>query len=335
VNRRAALSGLLATLAACAATDSGGDDPPAGDGSAAAGGRLLPRTVWAPEGRPRAVILALHGFNDHRRAFALFGPWAAAHGILLEAYDQRGFGENPDRGLWPGSRVLVADAIARLRELRESHPGVPLHLLGTSMGAAVAALAAARAPAAADSVILSAPAVWGGAAMNPFYRAVLWVAARLFPDLRLTGESLKRQATDNLEVLRELARDPLFIRRTRLAAIEGVVGLMGEAWDAAGALRLPTLVLVGRRDEIVPVDVQLAFARRVASDACTLAVYPEGWHMLLRDLQRERVYADIAAWIAGSPLPSGLARPCHGTGLAAAVPGRDIAGAPRAAARVP
>ncbi len=334
MNRRAALSGLLASLAACAATDSG-DALHGGDGGAATPGRLLPRTVWAPEGRPRAVILALHGFNDHRRAFALFGPWAAAHGILLEAYDQRGFGENPDRGLWPGSRVLVADALARLRTLRRDHPGVPVHLLGTSMGAAVAALAAAREPTTADGVILSAPAVWGGAAMNPFYRAVLWVAARLFPDLRLTGESLKRQATDNLEVLRELARDPLFIRRTRLAAIEGVVGLMGEAWDAAGELRLPTLVLVGRRDEIVPVDVQLAFARRVASDACTLTVYPEGWHMLLRDLQRERVYADIAAWIAGSPLPSGLARPCHGTGLAAAAAGRDIAGAPRAAARVP
>jgi alpha-beta hydrolase superfamily lysophospholipase len=295
----------------------------------------LPRSVWAPAGQPRAIILALHGFNDYRRTFALFGPWAAARGLLVEAYDQRGFGENPDWGLWPGYEVLVDDALARLAALRLSHPGVPLHLLGTSMGAAVAAMAAARSPTAAESVILSAPAVWGGAAMNPFYRAVLSIAARLFPDLQLTGESLKRQASDNLELLRELARDPLFIRRTRLAAIAGLVELMGKAWDAAEQLRLPTLVLVGARDQIVPVAVQLAFAARITAAPCTLVVYPDGWHMLLRDLQRERVYADIDAWIAAAPLPSGLARPCRGEGLAAAPAARDMAWAPRVSARMP
>lgn len=297
--------------------------------------RSLPTSVWAPAGEPRAVILALHGFNDYRRAFALFGPWAAEHGILVEAYDQRGFGENPDRGQWPGGDRLVADARTRLLDLHRRHPDRPIFLLGVSMGAAVATLAARDPPVPLRGVILSAPAVWGGAAMNPFYRAVLWLAARLFRDLRLTGESLKRRASDNLEVLRELARDPLFIKRTRVAAIEGLVGLMGEAFDAAPALERPTLVLVGERDEIVPPRVQLDFAARIASRDCTLAVYPEGWHMLLRDRQRQRVYADIAAWMAGAEPPSGFARPCRADGLAGVAATADIAAAPRPAARSP
>lgn len=319
------MAALCAALGACTFADRAASIPPPLTAPGA-----LPSTVWAPQGAPRAVVLALHGFNDHRGAFALFGAWAAARGILVEAYDQRSFGENPDRGHWPGTAVLVADAQARLHDLHRRYPDVPVFLLGTSMGAAVAILAATdKPPAFLAGVILSAPAVWGGTAMNPFYRAVLWLAARLFPDLRVTGESLKRQASDNLEVLRALARDPLFIRQTRIAAIEGLVELMGDAFLAAGRLALPVLILVGQRDQIIPVDVQLDFARRVQSAHCTLMLYPEGWHLLLRDLQRQRVYADIEAWMEGLPAPSGLARACRESGLAARPATADIADTPR------
>ncbi|GBD44496.1 Monoacylglycerol lipase [bacterium HR40] len=322
---------LVLVLAACALT--AGDERTAPRPAATP---PLPTSLWAPPAEPRAAILALHGFNDYRRAFELFGSFAAERGIAVEAFDQRGFGENPDRGRWPGSARLVADARARLLALHRQYPGVPVYLLGVSMGAAVAALAVAEQPPPfLAGVILSAPAVWGGQAMNPFYRGLLWIAARLFPDLELTGESLKRQASDNLEVLRALAADPLFIKRTRIAAIEGLVRLMGEAFAAAPRILSPVLVLVGERDQIVPVDAQLAFARAIGSEDCTLVVYPEGWHLLLRDRQRERVWRDIEAWLFGEPLPSGLARPCAERDLAAAGSGREIDGAPRLPARTP
>ena len=72
----------------------------------------LPLRRWLPEGKPRAVVLALHGFNDYSNAFADAGPVFAAHGIALYAYDQRGFGAAPAPGRWPGSRRLVDDALA-------------------------------------------------------------------------------------------------------------------------------------------------------------------------------------------------------------------------------
>src|SRR5689334_4969782 len=100
-------------------------------------GARLPLRVWLPEGRPRAMILALHGFNDYSNAFA--GPAAqwAKEGIATFAYDQRGFGQAPMRGRWPGAAVLAGDLATASRLLREHHPGVPLYLLGESMGGAV------------------------------------------------------------------------------------------------------------------------------------------------------------------------------------------------------
>lgn len=66
-------------------------------------GAALPLSVWRPQGTPRAVVLALHGFNDYRLAFAEVGPFLAARDIATYAYDQRGFGATEQRGIWPGT----------------------------------------------------------------------------------------------------------------------------------------------------------------------------------------------------------------------------------------
>lgn len=272
---------------------------------------LTSERSWLPEGPPRAVVLALHGFNDYSRAFEEFGAVASAAGFAVHAFDQRGFGANADAGFWPGQAVLTSEVERRIAELRRHHPGTPLFLLGESMGAAVAIATLVREePPDVDGVILSAPAVWGGDQMSDFYRASLWLAARVVPDLRLTGKGLERQASDNIEMLRALGSDPLVIKGTRVAAIGGLVELMDLAYGEAARLDAPLLILGGERDEIVPPQVFIALIERVAATPCTAIIYPEGWHLLLRDHQRALVYDDVLAWIDGASPPSGLARPC-------------------------
>ncbi len=266
-------------------------------------------------------MLAVHGLNDRKAAFARFGRWARDRGLLVVAYDQRGFGEWADRGFWPGEEVLVTDLIRRTRALARTYPDVPRYLLGHSLGAAVVIAAAAREPELpVDGLVLVAPAVWGGERFPALYRLLLELAAELWPGLEVSGRRLGRRASDNDAALRELARDPHFLKTTRLATLLGTVRLMDRAWAAAPQLRGRVLVLVGARDEIVPPDAQIAFARRIAVPDCTLLVYPAGWHLLLRDLQRQRVYGDIRAWIRREVPPSGLAEPCRGSGVAPVEP---------------
>lgn len=296
--RPAALLAVL-LMASCA-----GSDPPevAPDDVA--------RRAWTPDEPPQAVILALHGFNDYSAAFEGFASHAAEHGIAVHAYDQRGFGTNPDAGHWPGTGVLIADLGRARAKLRASYPDAPLYLLGESMGAAVIMAAAAEAPLEADGVILVAPAVWGGDQLNPLYRATLWLASKIAPGWTFTGERVDVLPSDNLDMLRAMARDPNVIKATRVDAIAGLVELMDRAVEGADALAGPLLVLIGARDEIVPPEAQVALLQRLDAEPCREVVYPEGYHMLLRDLQREVVWADILAWIDGEALPSGLAEPC-------------------------
>jgi acylglycerol lipase len=270
-----------------------------------------PHRVWLPEEPPRAVILALHGFNDYSNAFERFGHYAVEHGVAVHAYDQPGFGAQRGAGRWPGIPALLAELRREHQRIVELHPERPVYLLGESMGAAVLIAAAARdeLPEVAGT-ILSAPAVWGGEQLNPIYRASLWLAVRFVPGLTLTGRDLGIMASDNIEMLRGLGADPMVIKSTRIDAVAGLVALMDTAHVHAGAVPGPLLVLGGAQDQIVPPRAHAATLERLTAAPCTEVVYPDGWHMLLRDLQRQVVWDDILAWIDGEPLPSGQAGEC-------------------------
>lgn len=274
-------------------------------------GAQLPLRAWEPEDAPRAVILALHGFNDYSNAFEDAGQIWADHGIATYAYDQRGFGGAPNRGLWAGNDAYVEDLRMVARLLRDHHPGVPFYILGESMGGAVVMLAmASDSPPQADGIILVAPAVWGRDYM-PFYQtASLWMAAHTFPWVRLTGEGLSIRPSDNIEMLRKFSRDPMVIKETRIDAVHGLVDLMDAALAVAPKFDKRSLILYGRKDEIVPDNPTFAMIKQLPRHnppIHTVAIYDHGYHMLLRDLQGEKVIRDIMAWIDNpdAPLPSG------------------------------
>lgn len=271
-------------------------------------GARLPLAVWPAAGGPRAVVLALHGFNDYRRAFDETGAYLAGQGYTVFAYDQRGFGETMGAGAWFGEQRLAADVRLALALIRQRHPGLPLYLLGESMGAAVALLALADPSSPpADGLVLLAPAVWGRETMPWLQRAALWLAAHSFPRTTLSPRGLNIRATDNDAALKKLREDPLVIKDTRVEALWGLTNLMDQALTLWPPAALPTLILYGARDQIIPRRPTCRWlAARPHAEQHRLAVYAEGWHMLTRDLQANTVLADIAAWLAdpAAPLPS-------------------------------
>ncbi|HKY18656.1 MAG TPA: alpha/beta fold hydrolase [Rhizomicrobium sp.] len=267
-------------------------------------GFRLPLRHWDAEGgKPRAVIVALHGMNDYSNAFDMPGKVWAKLGITTLAYDQRGFGRSDRPGLWAGSDTMRTDLSDALAAARARYPGIPVFALGESMGGAVVLTAlASPEPPAADGVILVAPAVWSRADMPLTYRAALYLAAHLLPGMILSNNAARRLVritpSDNESMLRALGRDPLFQKKTRTDALFGLVNLMDEARSAPGAIRNapPMLFLYGANDQIIPAKPTEAVIAALDSKA-RVKRYEQGWHMLLRDLQGENVSRDVADWV--------------------------------------
>lgn len=284
-------------------------------------GLSLPLRAWLPHDQtdphrpsaPRAVILALHGMNDYSNAFDEPGKYWSERGVAVFAYDQRGFGHAPDAGYWAGTDAMADDLSTATRLLRQRYPQTPLYLLGESMGGAVSIAAMTR-PAAppVDGIILSAPAVWGRADMNIFQRSALFLASYTMPWMTLTGQGLNIMPSDNLDMLRALSRDPLVLKETRVDAVHGLCDLMDEAAEKAADLHGPVLMLYGKNDQVVPAEPTYRAMHALPDPSApqVKALYANGYHMLLRDLQARLVWDDVLAWIANpkAPLPSGADR---------------------------
>jgi len=259
-------------------------------------GYRLAFSVWRAA-KPSAVIVALHGMNDYGEAFAMPAKFWAENGITTYAFDQRGFGRTEGNGRWPGSETMVADTREFIALVRAHHRGLPVYLIGESMGGAVAILATGAGDASgAQAVILVSPALLGWSHLSFAERAALWSMMQFSPGSQLTGQGLDRQPSDNIPVLEALGRDPYVIKRTRVDAVYGLVDLMEQAWQRAPAVTLPALVVYAGDDQVVPSQPieDLVHSMSNVRARC----YADGFHMLLRDIKGMRAWREILGYIA-------------------------------------
>jgi alpha-beta hydrolase superfamily lysophospholipase len=272
-------------------------------------GARLPLRSWVSAGPPRAVIVAVHGLNLHSGAFDALGAFLAADGFLVYAFDQRGFGHAPQYGIWAGGDRMADDVWQVARLVRERHPGIPLYGFGESMGGAVFLRALQRHPPRwVDAVVLSAPAVWGRDEMRMYQRMPLNALAHSWRSLKLSGSVTGRKPSDDPATLQALHEDPLVIHRTRVDVLFGLADLMDAVTLEPMMPSVPTLVLYGAHDEIVPAEPMCSWLETLGSSPeWQVALYPSGWHLLTRHLDAARVLADLAAWFErpGASLPSG------------------------------
>ena len=319
--RGAAFAGLLtALLAACAPLKQHAGFPGPGFGGPGLGwrdfvsfdGARLGMQHWDAAGEPWAVVIGLHGMDDYSNTFHLAAEHWAGEGISTYAYDQRGFGRSPQRGVWPGVQLMDEDLRTFAALIRQRFPHAIVAVAGVSMGGAVAIDAfASERPPTADRLVLLSPAVWGWSSQPVAYRAALWSLAHTAPGLVLNPPSFITshiRASDNTAELIRMGRDPQLIWGARADALYGLMNLMQRGWAETGRLTVPTLYAYGAKDHIIPKEAAFHAAAALPPGDRT-AYYARGYHLLLIDLENPLVWDDVAAFLRDpkASLPSGAA----------------------------
>lgn len=290
-------------------------------------GARLGLTTWTAKEEPWAVVVAAHGMNDYANAFHFAAREMASQGVTTYAYDQRGFGRSPGRGIWAGAELMSEDLRTVTALVRARHPHAILAVVGESMGGSVAAVAFASAnPPPADRLLLLAPGVWGFKSQPLPNKTLLWLAAtftaaKVYTPPRWVTDRI--YPTDNREELIAMGRDRLMIWGARSDTLYGLVKLMDKAAERVGKDSVPTFYLYGANDQIIPKNAAFRAVKGLQPSDRS-AYYAAGHHLLTRDRQRAVVIADMLSFIRepSAPLPSG----------APPIPGAVADGASRRAA---
>jgi acylglycerol lipase len=260
---------------------------------AASDGADVPYRLWLPE-RPRAALLLLHGCCDYSGAFDSVGAKLARAGFAVMAYDQRGFGATRSRGSWAGGERLMRDVGEAAQFFRTRlRPGLPFFVLGESMGGAVAIHAAAQLDLA--GLVLMAP----GALSSPFRRSLyawlLYFFRKIVGKAELVVERLNSSDLSASAAIRLLS-DPMVMRSMNAELLDGVITLAYSAVEVASRVTVPTLTMVGAKDDLLRRDCILQLHQNLAGPK-SWADIKDGPHLLLHWTRGTEVLRTARRWI--------------------------------------
>lgn len=277
----------------------------ASDRIVAADGLKLPTRAWLPDDdAPRAAIVLVHGLGEHVGRYDALATRMVRAGYAVHGYDQRG------HGYAQGARAqvrrfedLIADLAQFVATVRAWHPDEPLVLFGHSMGGVVVLRALQTEAVRADLLVLSSPALRDGTDVPAWVRAMVARLAEPFPSLptvRIDAAALSR---DPAEVA-AYRQDPAVFHgavKARLATQMAKHGALAIA--EAARLRAPLLIVHGKEDRLARPGTSGELQRALQGHDATLELYDEGPHELFHDPLRDRVTADVLAWL-DAKLPS-------------------------------
>ncbi|MCR4762455.1 MAG: lysophospholipase [Lachnospiraceae bacterium] len=100
---------------------------------------------WIPEGEPKAILQIVHGMSEAIERYDEYATWMAERGIMVIGNDHLGHGKTKtEKGTWgyfckrDPATVLVRDVHRLKKIVQEERPGVPIIIMGHSMGAMIA-----------------------------------------------------------------------------------------------------------------------------------------------------------------------------------------------------
>jgi len=261
------------------------------------GTRLYYRASSA-DSRPRAVVVFVHGFGDHGGRHPHLFSGLAANGISLYAPDLRGYGRSAgQRGFISDWADYRQDVGLFMDLVGQRGTGLPLFLMGHSMGGLIALEYALRRPEDLRGVIASSPAV-GELGVPPWKMALGRLLSRIWPRFSMNAGLDASGLTRDPKIAEQIEEDPLSHGRGTARLAQEISRSLSWTREHASELRVPLLVLLGLGDTVVRPEAGRGVFEQVRLADKSLLEYEGAYHELDNDLCRDRVVADIADWIA-------------------------------------
>ncbi|WP_235505197.1 alpha/beta hydrolase [Variovorax sp. Root318D1] len=248
-------------------------------------------------GRSRGVVVLVHGLGEYAGRYKALAERLRGWGFAVWAHDHHGHGESSGaRGGLPSELRLVDDLARVIDDARRENPGLPLVLLGHSLGGLVAASLVARGVRSVDGLVLSSPGLDPG--LNKFQKALLAVLPRIAPGLRVGNGLDDNFLSHDRAVVQAYRDDPLTHDRIggRLARFLAHEGALVQ--QVAAHWPVPTLLIYAGDDRLVVPAASRAFAEAAASGGMVEArCFESLYHEIFNEVDAGPVFAALQRWL--------------------------------------
>lgn len=259
----------------------------------------VPYRAWLPVNQPKEVLLCVHGLGFSSASYSEFGHSMAGRGYAVYALDVRGFGQ------WAKKKgqdtvnfeACLDDLEQALLKLRKAYPGVPVFMVGESMGGAIALAVTARHPELVDGLISSVPS------SDRFYKlgGEIVVGAHYLqdPDKKINPEIINK-ITDDEQMRKQMEKNSLNRLELSPKELKQFETFMKGNFDSAHLVeRQPVLMMAGFKDKLVKPEGTIELFNALSSQDKLLWIVGGGEHLLLEEGQfTEQLAKLLNVWIS-------------------------------------
>ncbi|MDQ2880852.1 MAG: lysophospholipase [Actinomycetota bacterium] len=272
-------------------------------------GRSTYWQAWLPSDPARAVVTIVHGIHEHSSRYAHVGSRLADANLAVYAADHRGHGRSGGRRANIERMALIVDDLSSFVHFAaQRHPGLPVFMVGHSLGGLIALHYATEPHATAephateplvllDGLVVSGPAVevMVGSALQ---RRLAGVLSALVPNLGVATIGAEQKISRDPAVVRAYREDPL-VYRGKIKARTGaeVLATMESLPARLPRLTVPLLLLHGTDDQICALTGSMMVHDAVSSPDKTLRRYQGLYHEVFNEPEREQILTDLLCWL--------------------------------------
>ncbi|MCU1628886.1 MAG: alpha/beta hydrolase [Pseudonocardia sp.] len=257
----------------------------------------LPGRAADDTGGPTGVVLISHGIGEHSGRYGGVADTLTPDGWAVYGLDHRGHGRSEGRRVHAAYPDLLADLETFRAQMTARHAGLPVFLLGHSMGGQLALAYALEHQDALAGLVLSAPALTNEV-VPPRMVPLLSRLARLVPLLRPAGIDATTISKDPAIVAAYRADPLVHTGNPTLALGAGLFAQMDTLVERSRTLRIPLLLQHGSADRLVASEGTRRLEAAQGSDDVTVRWYEGLWHEIYNEPERERPLADLREWLA-------------------------------------
>jgi len=267
----------------------------------------VPIEIWREDAiTPWAVLLCIHGLSLHANSYRSFGKEMARVGIPTYAMDVRGFGswQNTETASHLSFDQAFSDIKNTLTAVRRANPGLPLVIVGESMGGAIALQATAANPDLIDGLICCVPSPQNNGQQTTNMKAALGLIYS--PNTLINvGDSVIKKATQQSNVAEEWENDPMTRKNFNAKELLRFHNLMSSSLAKAALItKTPVLFLQGGSDKLIKPTGTVQLFNHLKTRDKDLVMVGTAQHLILeqgqfddKHLIKDDVITMLTSWI--------------------------------------